>query len=297
MRKLLLLFAGTIFVFSGFIYYSQTSQNPIILSIYDENISVFQKFAPIFSTNEKKRAFDKVLAEVNDKKGTYGIYIKDLQDGKTYMHNESELFYGASLFKVPIGAAVLKEIQDDALQADEKITYLEKDYFGGTGTIYYSKFGTKFSVEYLVGRLLKDSDNVAQAMLTRIVPPSKIGEAFALITIKNYFFKNNTVTPEQLGNFFENLISGDYLTQTNKTILLNIMSQTSFDDRVHAGLSEGVKFSHKIGNWPETAAWHDCGVVSKDDQKVIACVMSRNTTFEEFLNVSKKVGKFVSLLL
>jgi len=74
------------------------------------------------------------------------------------------------------------------------------------------------------------------------------------------------------------------------------MSSTLFDDRIHQGLSEDTKFSHKIGNWPDTSSWHDCGIAPRNNKKIVVCVMSRNTTYENFLEVTKDVGEFVNIL-
>lgn len=288
----------TIFlIFLAFIFVRQQQTKPIVLSIYDENSSVFNKFLPVLNQDEVSNKFKDLVDLTKKKDGTYGIYIKNLDSLDTFSYNESELFYGASLFKVPIAVAALKEIENGQLGFNDKVTYTQADFASGTGSINQSSYGTKFTVDELLDKLLKESDNSAQNMLMRILDKKQLQNAYGIITIQNYFYINNTLTPEQMANFFEQLAKTDYLTESDKELLLNKMTSTLFDDRISAGLDQNIKFSHKIGNWPDTGTWHDCGIAQRNNKKVVACVMSRGTTYEQFLEVAKETGKFVSLVI
>jgi beta-lactamase class A len=282
-------------IFFSFLFLRSKS-SPTVLSIYDENYSVFQRFIPLLSDEELVKEFEQLVKFAQQQNGTYGIYIKNLSTQDTFSYNETELFYGASLYKTPIAVAAMRAIQDNNVSMEDEIEYQNVDYFSGTGSINQSAFGTKFTLNTILDKLLKESDNSAQNMLIRTLGQEKISQAFKIIKIENYFYVNNTVTPEQMSNFFEQLVFSGYLTPSNIQILYNKMSSTLFDDRIYPGLDEGIKFAHKIGNWPETSTWHDCGIAIKGDERVIVCVMSRNTSYEQFLAVAKESGKFASLL-
>jgi beta-lactamase class A len=102
-----------------------------------------------------------------------------------------------------------------------------------------------------------------------------------------------TVTTSEITALLENLYSGSYLEEEETDFLLSLMAKTSFDNRVDAGLVKGLAFSHKIGNWANTGSWHDCGVVD-GPKKLVVCVMSKGTSFEDFLRVTESVGELVS---
>jgi len=288
------LFLSIILIFALFL--TKNTTNPTVLSVFDENSSFFNKLLPSFSKQTKENKFSEIINRTKNKKGIYGIYIKEISGNQEFAYNKNELFYGASLYKVPIAAAALKEIELGNKTSEQEIEILGHEFADGTGSLNSLQPGVLVEYGFIIDKLLKESDNTAQNILWRIVPQQQIISAFNIITIKTYFYVNNTVTPAQIGNLLENIITGDYLSTVSKEILLNKMSSTLFDDRIHQGLSEDTKFSHKIGNWPETSSWHDCGIATRNNKKIVVCVMSRNTTYENFLEVTKDVGEFVNIL-
>ena len=162
---------------------------------------------------------------------------------------------------------------------------MSEDFSSGTGTIQSASVGTEFTLDYVLDRLLKDSDNTAQNMLLRYVSNADLNEEFTSLPPNNSFLSQNIASPKEVSEFI-NILYPEVLQK---------MEQTSFDNRITAGLAEDIIFSHKIGNWNDT--WHDCGVAKKDEKEVIVCVMSGNTSFENFQVVTRKVGEFVNNLL
>ena len=294
-RWLLVVFSLTILIFGAGLYF-KIMQNPSVLSVYDQNFSFFERFLPLVSKDIKEKKFEDITKSAENKIGAYGIYIKVLHNNRVYEYNKDELFYGASLYKVPIAVAAYKEVELKNLTIEDKIKYQSFDTAGGTGTINKLNVGTELSIDYIIDRLLKDSDNTAQNMLSRTISKDQISSSFGIIPVKNYFYVNNTATPYQFSSYFEELMLGNYLNLNTVEIIFNKMSSTYFDDRIHAGLNEDIKFSHKIGNWGESGTWHDCGVASKGNKKAVVCVMSRNTNYKSFLEVTKDVGEFVNIL-
>ncbi|MFC1722410.1 serine hydrolase [Patescibacteria group bacterium] len=285
-----LIFVSILYIFSV----TKIDRASVLSSISDR--SVFGRLLPSFSKITRQQAFQGVLERTSKKKGTYAIIVKNLNTDEMYNFNETELFYAASLYKTPIAASVFRLSQENIISLDSNLKYMGIDTTGGTGTLYTFPVGTEFTVDFILDRLIKDSDNIAQNILIRSFTQSEIKEGFNIIESKNKFYDNNTSTVAYQVEFYEQLVESDFLTPTNKEVLLNKLASTSFDDRIHTGLTPDVKFSHKIGNWGDTGSWHDCGVASKGYRKVVICVMSRHTTFQEFLIVTKDVGNFANML-
>jgi len=296
MRKWLFLIVLAVFLIILAINIPTDTANLRVLSVYDDRLTFFEKLLPKIRKDINENKFEEVVSRLKDRDGDYGIYIKDLDNGRVYKFNEDELFYGASLFKTPIAVAVLKEIQLGNIDMEDQLEFQSRDASDGTGTINSLGIGTRLSFDYVLDRLLKDSDNTAQNMLLRHIAPYQVRNAFEIIPVKNYFLDSNNVTPYQIAALFEELLAGNYLTSSYKEILLNKMSETSFDDRISSGLKEDLEFAHKIGNWGDTGSWHDCGVVYDQHKKVVVCLMSRNTTFEDFILVSVDLAEFVNIL-
>lgn len=232
--------------------------------------------------------------------GVYGLYIKDVGSGREFKYNDTTEFYAASLYKVPIAAAVLKEVEAGKLKLDDTATYLPYDYSSGTGVIGTYSHGIQLKISDILSELLKNSDNTAQNILLRTLSYKNVQETFnAVVPDKNTstYYRYNLSTPAEISHVFEKLYFGDYLNADDKKYLSDLMVNTSFEDRISAYLKDGLVFSHKIGSWPDS--WHDCGVVYSEtnDSKLIVCLMSQRAPYENFLNTAKMTGEFVNILM
>lgn len=283
-----------IFVVISFIILSYLEIiDPKVLSISDSNTSLFERLLPKLALKQRQSAFENIISEINDKSGTYALFIKNIQNDETYMFNETQYFYAASLYKTPIAVATMKEIQEGKLKYEDELTFESYDISGGTGTINNLPLGTKLTVDMVIDKLMKDSDNTGQNMLNRTVPESRIKEAFDMSEPNSTYYNTNDATVVQIGEYFENLNDSKYLNEKNYTKLLEKMTNTAFDDRIHLGLSSDIKFSHKIGNWGTSGSWHDCGIAHKYSKKIIVCIMTKGTTYMEFKDISRITGEFV----
>jgi len=265
---------------------TQTSTKPII-----QDEITFTKVETEFVELTKKLTIEP---------GVYGLYIKDVGSGKEFKYNDTTEFYSASLYKVPIAAAVLKEVEAGKLKLDDTATYLPYDYASGTGVIGTYSHGIQLKISDILSELLKNSDNTAQNILLRTLSYKNVQDTFnAVVPDKNTstFYRYNLSTPGEISYVFEKLYFGDYLGTENKKYLSDLMINTSFEDRISAYLTDGLIFSHKIGSWPDS--WHDCGVVYTEtkESELIVCLMSQRAPYENFLNSAKMTGEFINILM
>ena len=94
-----------------------------------------------------------------------GIYTLD---GKTgYEYNPNQLVNSASTIKASYAVFVLEQCEKRGLDpAKTYITYQSRHYHTGSGVIINSgRYGSSYSVEYLISVLLSESDNIAFEML------------------------------------------------------------------------------------------------------------------------------------
>lgn len=245
-------------------------------------------------------SFDTLIDSVSSKKGTYSIYIHNLTTDEVFTHNPGEVYYGASLYKLPIAIAVLHEIYASNLTEDTLITYTQEDFSVGSGTIPRDQYGTEYKVSDLVSRLLKDSDNSAQLMLTRSVPKATLDQAFAIVTPENNqkLYVLNEGTAQDYAYVYDYLFQtalnrndDKFIGQKNALYILSQMKNTSFEDRISTGLTTS-DFSHKIGNWGDTGSWHDCGLAYTSDLHIV-CMMSKYAVYEDVVEVGKLIGEFI----
>ena len=138
--------------------------------------------------------------------------------------------------------------------------------------------------------MLKESDNTAFALLTRYVGVDKTEEFIKNLGLKNTSFTNNDTSPEDVGIFLEKLYNKEFLLKDYQEQMLGFMQNTTTEDRLPYYLS-GVKIAHKIGSWD--GAYSDAGIVYSDKGNYIIVVMTENASYEEAVNLMRKLSEVV----
>jgi len=151
-----------------------------------------------------------------------------------FKYNESSEFYAASLYKVPIAAAVLKEIEKGNLSLDDTATYLPYDYAAGSGVIGGYAHGIELKIREILTELLKNSDNTAQNILLRTLSYKNVEESFNyLVPDKNVstFYRFNLSNPMEIGKIYEklNAIRANNFDETLRLLTSSILSVTCFN--------------------------------------------------------------------
>jgi beta-lactamase class A len=270
-----------------------------------------------FESPTNLAAFDEFRKGFSDKSGTYGIYIKNLKTGQEYKYNENELFYGASLYKIPIATLTIRQVYGvsmlDTLDTEgtedvevikngdqeptkklkftDEVVYTESDFADGSGSIAESDFGTVYTIRELLDKLLKESDNVAQVMLIRTLGEDLLENEFARLVpdpVNSKYYNENETSPSEISAVLEKAY---YDTSEGIENIFNIMTETIFDIYINEGLNEDSIFSHKIGSYGENGIWHDCGIILGRSPTVV-CIMSQDANKEEFIEMSKLTGEF-----
>jgi len=264
---------------------SSSSTNGIKKTFKENVLSLFSRDKNTFDD------FNSMISSLEDDPGTYSIYINDLKTGRIYTYNTNQKYYAASLFKLPIGVAILKQIEEGNLSLDTNITYYGRHATSGTGSINESPSGTVYTIGQVLTYLFKQSDNTAQTMLLEYlgVNTAKVYRVFPNGGVTEYYHTNNS-SAQEIGDYISSLYKGDLLSQESKDYLFDVMQGTCFDNYISNYLD--YPFAHKIGLWGGSI--HDCGLVKNRD--VVICVMSVDTNDERFINVGKKVAEFVNSL-
>ncbi|NYZ62186.1 serine hydrolase [Luteimonas deserti] len=101
--------------------------------------------------------------------GEIGVYVHHLGRDETWGFRADETWYLASGVKVPVAIAVLREIEQEWLSLDSRITLLATDLVDGAGGTNAHPVGTRLRIGYLLEQMIVYSDNTATDMLIRTV--------------------------------------------------------------------------------------------------------------------------------
>jgi beta-lactamase class A len=219
-------------------------------------------------------------------KGTYGIYFEDLNTGAWIGINKRDDFVPASLLKVPLMVATLKDVESGEITLETTVQLHHEDLDTRSGSLWTKGAGYEISVKELLTYLIKESDNTAVLTLYRnFLTVEEINEAklaMGLPTTNEATY--DAIGPKQYSNILRSLYYSAYLRRTFSELGLSIMSETDYNQQIPAGVPDDVQISHKIGFFYEEgklSGHHDCGIIYHPQKPYILCVMSKHTTLQE----------------
>ncbi len=110
------------------------------------------------------------------------------------------------------------------------------------------------------GYLIKESDNTAEVMLNRYRGEEKIEAELRRVGARSTsYWVPNTTTPDDVLLVLQAIADPSHTSPELSAEMLDIMTGTSFEDRLPGALPEGVRVAHKIGSWEIT--FSDAGIV------------------------------------
>jgi len=112
--------------------------------------------------------------------GTLGIAVLDLNSGASRRINAARGYPMMSVFKAPLGAAVLERVDRGELSLEHAITLTSTDLRPGPGPIRgeLQAGRTEFSVRRLLDAAVSESDNTAADALVKLVGGPAVVTAF-----------------------------------------------------------------------------------------------------------------------
>lgn len=82
-------------------------------------------------------------------------------------YNAADLFYAASVIKVPVMVEVFRQIEEGAVALDESLPVLAEELSGGSGILQYLHLGLPVTVRDALELMIVVSDNTATNLLLR----------------------------------------------------------------------------------------------------------------------------------
>lgn len=245
---------------------------------------------------------------VDEKKAIrISVFTRDLVSKRFAGVNENELFFMASLLKVPvvIGGYKLAEVEPRVL--DETILY------NGVPNLYEEQYikpdekleqGKTYTVKELMRRAIVYSDNTAAQILFDYYPKEfldRILQALGLELKRPSGYVENPVTARTYANVFRSLYNASYLTRKYANDALIMLTQTAYKNGALAKLPTSVvvahKFAERVFDDPTQAGGvvrqlHECGLVYAHEGKdpYTFCIMTEGTDYAELEKIFQNVS-------
>jgi beta-lactamase class A len=209
--------------------------------------------------------------------GTYGVVVSDPSSGKTLALNADQSFPAASLNKLPVLFALYRAAARGEVDLENEISILPSDVQAyGTGVLY--RYPDKYPVGHTMTLrecaefMIKESDNTAWVMLNRYLGRDYIeAELYEIGAYSTAYWIPNTTTPNDVLIMLKAIADPSYTTPELSAEMLDIMTDTSFEDRLPQPLPEGTRVAHKIGSYRDT--YSDAAVVLPEGSRADAYFM------------------------
>ncbi len=258
----------------------------------------------MLDSSEVRRFVEKIQEEkyINH----ISVYFRDLNNGPWIGINEKEYFTPASMLKTPLIIALYKwsETTPSALS---KVVIAEQRFFSNIPDQINSEptdiqIGQPYSLAVLAEKMIKNSDNVATAMLYEQIPKEYIDNTFLNIGVVRVNQDNEIfLRIKDMASFYRILFNASYLNREHSETVLKILSENNYHDGLVAGVPNKIKVAHKYGErFPtdfknvkeDIIQLHDCGIVYHLEAPYILCVMTRGNDLNKQQNIIKQISHF-----
>ncbi len=185
---------------------------------------------------------------------TYGVVVFDPSTGQTVAMDANRTFLAASLNKLPVLMTLYRAAALGEVDLDDEISMQASDVQAyGTGVLYTYPIGYTMTLRECARYLIKESDNTAWKMLDRYLGRDYIrAELYRVGAHSTEYWLPNTTTPNDVLLMLEKISDPSYTTPDLSAEMLDLMTNTSFEDRLPQPLPEGTRVSHKIGYYGST---------------------------------------------
>lgn len=236
-----------------------------------------------------------------------GIFVRDLRSSRFAGVNDNDVFYMASLLKLPllIGGYKLAEVEPRIL--DQEIVYT------GSPNLYNEQIikpkeqltiGASYTVKELMRRAVVYSDNTTAQLLFDYYPKEfldRILQALGLQIKRPEGESENLITARIYTNVFRMLYNSSYLTKEYSNDALSLLTQTSYNNGVVAKLPLSSVVAHKFAERtfvdPSNQKTllnqlHECAIVYAENalNPYTFCVMTEGNDYKNLEEILQDVS-------
>jgi beta-lactamase class A len=258
------------------------------------------KLMPLVALEKDLNTYiEKVITE--KKCSHVSVYFRDLNNGPWIGIGENKIYSPASLLKVPILIATMKKADSNRSFLDIMLPYDKRLDIDFTPNIKDSslQIGKSYTVYDLARRMIKFSDNEAKALLFNFLEEDIFYQVSEDLGI-NYRGLNldvNSITVKQYSSFFRILYNSTYLSRKMSEMSLKILSESSFNKGIEAGIPSNITVAHKFGERgfldSNMKQLHDCGIVYYPNSPYLICIMTKGNDLDVLSTVISDISRMV----
>jgi beta-lactamase class A len=250
----------------------------------------------------------KVIKKYLDtREGTYSFYFEEINSGYLYGFNENKEMLSAGCIKLPLAMVLLKEVQNGAIDLQDKIKIEESDKIHGSNGIIHEFEGKEYSIFELLIAMLMQSDNTAANKIIKILSMERIGELFKELGLKNTKLKRvttkvksdsdeleNISTSFDLSKCFKLLYLKQYLNEENSNLLISILKKQQRKNKIPFYIPRDIQenIANKGGSFE--CVENDNAIIMIPKGKFLFTIMANNLPNNVYgITTISRVGKMI----
>lgn len=161
------------------------------------------------------------IAEIDEAMpGQLGVYIRRFSDGESgevVRHRTDRDWYLASTIKIPLAIALMQKVEAGELSLDDELELAESDFVDGAGDLLWQEPGSRYTLDELNTRSIRDSDSTATDMLIRLLSEDGLNQQIREAMVSEGFGPVTTIVQVRFDAFgeihpdVENLTNLDFI--------------------------------------------------------------------------------------
>ena len=244
--------------------------------------------------------------------GDIGVYVKNLENGKTIAINADTVFPTASMVKIPILIGVMDKIARGELSYHQQLVYKDSLLYAGSDILGSFKSDEKITMSKVIMLMLTTSDNTASLWLQSLAGKgTRINELLDSMgfiatrvnsrtpgreAIRNIYGWGQT-SPREMATLMEKIVRGEVINKERSEQMLRLLGRNYWDENAVSQIPAGVFVASKNGAVNESRS--EVLYVNADDARYIFCVCTKNNkdqsweTTNEAWVLTRKLSKML----
>ena len=250
--------------------------------------------AVVFITVATAQKIDKKLqkqveALIKGFNGDIGVYIKNLENGKTVVINADTVFPTASMVKIPILVGVMDKINRGELSYHQSLTYKDSLLYAGVDILGSFKNDEKIDLSKVMMLMLTTSDNTASLWLQSLAGKgTRINELLDSMgfvatrvnsrtpgreAIRNIYGWGQT-SPREMATLMEKIVAGEIISKERSAQMLRLLGRNYWDDNAISQIPPDVFVASKNGAVNESRS--EVLFVNGRGARYVFCIATKN---------------------
>lgn len=254
---------------------------------------------PAAYTNPKvktaRRVIERLVKDWQEKGNAefISVYYRDLNNGPWFGIEEKKAFAPASLLKVPVMMIYLRQAESFPALLEQTITYTyPEDRYTSNSFLP----GQDYTINQYLTAMIIRSDNASFDTLASNLDYTELQAIHRSLGIP--LPEENTpedfISVKEYANIFRTLYNASYLNREMSELGLEILSQTTFDKGIRAGVPQELTIANKYGVFDSQKLGrkqlHDCGIVYTESPYLL-CVMTQGENYENLIAILEQISQ------